>query len=866
MKKTKFKYLLSIIATLSTITPLIAISCAEPVKKDNTNSNTSDKNKNNPTTENNNSDTNNSNGTHSQQTEVPQELKTITNKSFDELFTLNFLNNHQKTDITPETARNRTQEVLEVKLKPAFESQISIRLLDVALEKDANATGRLSFVIEIKSKSSNKKTIKTYPLTGFKTTPMGISDDGTIQYKPSIQSPDEIQKYNSLNQKQRFAKDNEKYMEGLKRQYQNQGVSEVRKDLKYNAERAKKFNDIAKTIGLDTYENNAYKGLTLPVYNNDGTVEGLSFTGKSNPEVFSDIDFLGRNPYQSIGLARMLPNQTYKDIALQTFIGTFSYKDDFKEDIERVKRSKQEVESWSENGPELKKYKDQLKEIVEQNRTIYEYDYQSRKEKTTEPHDIQSLEEEHKKRNKEFDDEIAKINAYTKQTIIDQHDEKIKKYEADAKLDTKFRGGSGTLSILDYEIPKDGKYPTKWFFATNSHVAKLMSSPTFQGFSLTRLEPNVGLNTKLKISGFEPLLKTFQFNGQNISQHVTKVYDALDYLESSPSQFLTKELQAKYNGVEEMADFAVIEVDFKTLVEDQTISQSIYKTAEFGKNMSENRNANELAKEITNNYVALPDNKKTSFLSTSYLKDYSKIDFPILKDPSKKVDELFALGYPSSKEDFFLRKYEDYKQYESRESYNSLWTNSDYRFYYAQTNGEDGPSNIDEERLKKGNWLSYQIGLRTFADKPGINDAFLISPIRGNELYSTYDENKQLKQYINTGLQYMLRHYVPIGGSSGSSVRNQDYKIVGYHSTIIPVAKTDFVVALRSEGFKYNGAFGEYNLPQYDLIYGGGEGQKTSYRQALEKLANEHKLSNTWIFQHGFAADNIPEEFKFKDR
>ncbi|MCU4117256.1 hypothetical protein N8G13_02145 [Mycoplasma zalophi] len=863
MKKTKFKYLLSIIATLSTITPLVAISCAEPVKKDNTNSDT---NKNNPTTENNNANTNNSNGTNSQQTEVPQELKTIANKSFDELFTLNFLNNRQKTDITPETAKNRTQEVLEVQPKSAFESQISIRLLDVVLENNANATGRLSLVIEIKSKSSNAQTIKTYPLSGFKTTFMGTSDDGTIQYNPSIQSLDELQKYNSLDQKQRFEKDNEKYMEGLKRQYQNQGVSEVRKDLKYNAEQAKKFNEIAKTIGLDTYENNAYKGLTLPVYNNDGTIEGLSFTGMSNPEVFSDVDFLGRNPFQSIGLARMLPNQTYKDIALQTFIGTFSYRDGFVEEIKKAENSKQVVESWDESGPELKKYKDQLKEIVEQNRKIYKYDYESRKEKTQEPHDIQSLEAEYVKRNKEFDDEIKKIDAYTKQTIIKQHENQIEKYKADAASDAKFRGGSGTLSILDYEIPKNGEYPTKWFFATNSHVAKLMSSPTFQGFSLTRLDPSVGINTKLKTSGFESLFKTFQFNGENISKHVTKVYDALDYLNSSPSQFLTSELKTKYNGIEEMADFAVIEVDFKSLVEDSSITQSIYKLAEFGKQLPKSNDPYQLAKEVTNDYFALPDNKKTSFLSTSYLKDYSKIDFPILKDPSKKVDELFALGYPSSKEDFFLRKYEDYKQYESRESYNSLWTNSDYRFYYAQTNGEDGPSNIEEERLKKGNWLSYQIGLRTFTDKPGLNDAFLISPIRGNELYSTYDENKQLKQYLNTGLQYMLRHYVPIGGSSGSSVRNQDYKIVGYHSTIIPAAKTDFVVALRSEGYDYKTAFGNYNLPQYDLIYGGGKDQKTSYRQALEKLASANRLSNTWIFKNGFTKDNIPEEFKFKDR
>lgn len=84
----------------------------------------------------------------------------------------------------------------------------------------------------------------------------------------------------------------------------------------------------------------------------------------------------------------------------------------------------------------------------------------------------------------------------------------------------------------------------------------------------------------------------------------------------------------------------------------------------------------------------------------------------------------------------------------------------------------------------------------------------------------------ELKKYFNTGLQYMLRDYTPIGGSSGSSVRNQRNEVIGVHSTIFQTAGIDYVAALRSEGYNYNGAFGTYNLPQYDLIYGGGKDQK----------------------------------------
>nr|WP_307926785.1 hypothetical protein [Mycoplasmopsis bovis] len=54
----------------------------------------------------------------------------------------------------------------------------------------------------------------------------------------------------------------------------------------------------------------------------------------------------------------------------------------------------------------------------------------------------------------------------------------------------------------------------------------------------------------------------------------------------------------------------------------------------------------------------------------------------------------------------------------------------------------------------------------------------------------------------------------------------------------------------RSPGKDYNKLFGNYNLPQYDLIYGGGKDQKNSYRQALEAKykSNEWKNFKTKLF------------------
>ncbi|MFL0973860.1 hypothetical protein, partial [Mycoplasmopsis synoviae] len=66
--------------------------------------------------------------------------------------------------------------------------------------------------------------------------------------------------------------------------------------------------------------------------------------------------------------------------------------------------------------------------------------------------------------------------------------------------------------------------------------------------------------------------------------------------------------------------------------------------------------------------------------------------------------------------------------------------------------------------------------------------------------------------------------------------------------------------AFRSEGESYNGFYGKYQLEEYDLIYGGGKNQRTSYRQALESLDANIK---TALFPNGI--NKIPEEFKFKN-
>ncbi|WP_334686749.1 DUF31 family putative serine protease [Mycoplasmopsis felis] len=156
------------------------------------------------------------------------------------------------------------------------------------------------------------------------------------------------------------------------------------------------------------------------------------------------------------------------------------------------------------------------------------------------------------------------------------------------------------------------------------------------------------------------------------------------------------------------------------------------------------------------------------------------------------MDQLFILGYPLANSgkwrDYYLEMHIDDNLDRVAKYYNTIWINADQDFYKLQL-GEDEPEKSEKDKLNRGNFLSYNIGYRTFIDKPGITDAFLSAPVIGsksNPLDNLYISTQDNKHYINFGLEYTPRWYAPGGGSSGSSVRNQRNELVGvYHDQIL---------------------------------------------------------------------------------
>lgn len=403
------------------------------------------------------------------------------------------------------------------------------------------------------------------------------------------------------------------------------------------------------------------------------------------------------------------------------------------------------------------------------------------------------------------------------------------------QIEGRTRTVSGTMWILDYVPTTNGTYPTKWYFATNAHVAKELLTDLV-GISFTFLNPNADIAKQQKLIKLDSDYTSLNIPGNNDTNFINTVYVATDFLNSKPSDFLTPAQADKYKETDEFIDFAVFEVDFEKLVNVQDAFLQQGGQTEDKKEKIES--AADLAKKVTNDYANNKE-KHIKFLKTSYLQNFEKIKGPIL-DNSKWQDSLYAVGYPV---DVPQQIDGDYNQLG-----NSLWTNS----FYALLADEQKK---DPKFQDLGNLLSKHLGYRSFIDKAGVVDGFIAIP-KVDGLPLQYGN----KHYWNMALEYSLFNFAAGGGSSGSSVRNQNNEIVGIIHLGNQRALVSVAAALRSEGYNYNGLYGKYNLPQYDLIFGGGKDQKSSYRQALVTKYGESFKTN--IFNE--SVKSLPEDFKFK--
>ncbi|PTD34178.1 putative lipoprotein [Mycoplasma mycoides subsp. mycoides KH3J] len=772
---------------------------------------------------------------------------------------------------------------ISITFKNRYEKQVNASVTNIKIEHSDNpfsVVNDATIFIEFKNASTNKSKTKSFKITGLNTkNTVDRSGHKVIDELVYFGGETGYTKCTNNSQKERFKFDNDKYISRLESEFGgSKGSIDLKRfrGLESSVNDIKNFDKQAESSNFDSYYNAALKGFTLPVYK-DGKVDGLKINDASETiKGPSPIDSLGRiEKAKTNGLARTIPNETYKTAAIQTFQVSFKGWKDYAQEIAEAEYYIKLFERWTDD--QIKQYIARQLWQLEQN-LKYDLNLVEKDIATTDPElitVIKGFNDKKEQLKKDYEKEKARLSSLKKDELVQWQQEEIEKYKKKKEEKIFQTSESGTMWIMDYINENNNKTPTKFYFGTNSHVAKAIKDDLIS-VSLTRINSDINVGQTFNINSFDKNFTTFTFEAQEnkskISNAVTAIYHATDFIkkESSPVELLEKEQKEKYKDAGIFADFAVIEIDFEKLLKTDDYKRSIWneKTEISDKSPSDQEG---LIKKITNDYQN--SKSKVQFESNSLLEDQfyntfdRKLDFNHNKPEDvknyKDLNSFYILGYPSSKEDHYLEKYYDQKQLDYQKYDFSLWVNSEYKYYKNIVKKEGYTSSFKDYELEKGNFLSYQIGYRSFIDKPGLTDAFLAVHRIGNDLYTLYDEKeKKVKHYFNYGLEILPRFYAPAGGASGSSVRTKDNKLIAVFHAANYVAKTGLAATFRSNGYDYNNLFGNYKLGQYDLIYGGGKDQISgrSYREVMQKLYKDKKSA---LFANGF--NEIPESFKFNN-
>ncbi|QEX47638.1 DUF31 family protein [Mycoplasmoides gallisepticum] len=387
--------------------------------------------------------------------------------------------------------------------------------------------------------------------------------------------------------------------------------------------------------------------------------------------------------------------------------------------------------------------------------------------------------------------------------------------------------------------------------------------------SLSHFNQDTPLNQWLRTNAIAPTVEKVNLS----PDQVKLIYAGIDFLKTSPKDYVDP--SSPISKIEESADFAVLEINFKKANDSD---YKYVKNTGTGVFFEEKpiESAEALAKLITSDYANWKKEEQISFITKSLKATYKEDAKATISDVTltdgKKTTlsrsnlNLISVGFPTSSTDGYITPTYDQTEDLLEKSSQSLWINKP--IYIGEGREEAGRVSTKEY----GGGFNRTLAIRTFLNMPGITDYTIASPLirsESNEGYvynyikdteSTYKGN----QYTNYGLGYSLSSWQPLGGASGSSVRTIDNKLIGINFAVADgtgVSLTAFTQAFRSEGETYNGFYGKYQLEEYDLIYGGGKKQRTSYREALKSLKANIK---TALFPNGI--NEIPEEFKFKNQ
>lgn len=424
----------------------------------------------------------------------------------------------------------------------------------------------------------------------------------------------------------------------------------------------------------------------------------------------------------------------------------------------------------------------------------------------------------------------------------------------------------GTMNILDYQIKDGESYPLTWYFVTNTHVISQLRLKNDQGDGVYGRDKsnydtyNKAYNTqeinisklkkdKVKLNKIIPLVGQGDWN------------DYYDQIKIEPDQVKLVMIGSKvmkdnlddytkqpfWKDVHFLMDIGIIEITFKDVEQAKQVTEDWY-------NSHHNLNT-------SGNYVVTSD---VNLLDGN---QYSKLP----KNP------FYTLGFPTSEFEKFIPEVglkipeNNGRSFDKPEIENILdgsispLINKPSKLFPQARITPEQQKKLDALKPGGGD-LNWTRSFRSFMSKPGQTDIFVAAPFLddGGLILENYNssthkfENNDL--YVFSGLGTLLDNMSGHGGMSGSGVYLNN-KLWGLIYMSGPNASVAGVLNLRSYGYNYQGYYGKYNLPQYDLIYGGGKNQVKSYFDAMKHMYR-NKNVKTFLFPKGFDLSHRVDVFK----
>ncbi|MEA4206265.1 hypothetical protein VBM89_01915 [Mycoplasma sp. 1199] len=353
---------------------------------------------------------------------------------------------------------------------------------------------------------------------------------------------------------------------------------------------------------------------------------------------------------------------------------------------------------------------------------------------------------------------------------------------------SKYMIHSGTISLFDYHLDDNGEIE-KLYFVTNAHVLNNFVKNNSDGSIFSNIiNDNQLLNDESNLITSQVQISKLKFD-TNKNQEIKQIFNfdpsdfKIVYLALDFLESSPKNYIHNMDNVEEMIDFGILELDLKNL---HNKSNSIF---EYSKNENLVSCQNMTFNEWLGKFINI---KKINTISS---------------DNILENHEFYSIGYHDKEIEFTFN--------------NSNNLNHSEQFHFL----ENYPGFVDI--LLNFRYISH------------LNNFKYVNK-------SVFKTNK----FVNYGLGFVINNYQPYYGSSGSPVVNQNNQLLGLMFATYDVDfknKASISCLLRSPELDYSHNFGSYNIEPYDLIYGGYQNQKSSYKDAIRNLYGDNY--KTWLIK-----------------